>query len=190
MKLPQIRIQSQMAQTQIQQTRATQEIRQPKADLNIQQPAAEITMRTTPSKLKIDQTKAWEDMNLMHIFKRNDRFAQEGLSAVKEGMARRAQQGTELMKIENGGSPLTTQASTNAQRQMKSLGLTFIPSPFSVKTSYQPSELDISVKTNAPIIQAKANQPEITYHRGSLKTSMKQMPSLEINFVDLHSENG
>lgn len=188
-KLPQIRLQSQMAQIQIQQTPARQEIRQPKADLTIQQPAAEMTMKTTPSKLKIDQTKAWEDMNLMHIFKRNDRFAQEGLAAVKEGMARRAQQGTALMKIENGGNPITTQAKTNSEEPMKSLELTFIPSTFSVKTSYQPSQLDISVKTNAPIIQAKSNRPEISYIPGKVETGMKQQPSLEIDFVNLNGGN-
>ncbi len=178
-------MQSQMAKIQIQQTPARQEIRQPKADLSIQQPAAQMTMKTTPSKLMIDQTKAWEDMNLMHIFKRNDRYAQEGLAAVKEGMARRAQQGTALMKIENGGNPIITQAKTNSEEPLKSLGLTFIPSAFSVKTSYQPSQLDISVKANEPIIEAKSNKPEISYIPGKVETGLKQLPSLEIDFVNL-----
>lgn len=183
MHFPQIRMQSQMAQIQIQQTKGRQEIRQPKADLSIQQPRAQVSMKTTPSKLQIDQTQAWEDMNLMHIFRRNDKFAQEGMNAALEGAGRRAAEGTELMKIENGGNPIASQAIRNGHTPMKSLGIKFIPSHFSVKTSYQPSKVQIDVQTNKPIIEATPRRPEHHYEPGSVDISMKQYQSLEIDFV-------
>lgn len=183
MHFPQIRMQSQLAQIQIQQTHGKQEIRQPKADLSIQQPQAQVSMKTTPSKLQIDQTQAWEDMNLMHIFRRNDKFGQEGMNAALEGAGRRAAEGTELVRIENGGNTIASQAKRNGHTPMRPLGIKFIPSHFAVKTSYQPSEVQIDVQTNKPIIEATPSRPEHHYERGSVDISMKQYQSLEIDFV-------
>jgi Family of unknown function (DUF6470) len=191
MKMPQLRMQSQMAQIEIQQTPGNQVIRQPKADISIQQPKPEIRMRTTPSRLTIDQTKAFEDMNLMNILKRNEKFAQEGKQAVLDGIARRAQQGTELMKIEHKGKPAITQAVQNAFPPMKRLGITFIPSPFSVKTSYQPSQLQIDVQTHRPITNARPKQVEHDYEKGEVNIRMKQYQHLtiEVAYPDEEAQN-
>jgi len=185
MKLPQIRIQSQMAQIQIQKTDAQQQISQPRAELKIQQPKAEVSIRTTPGKLNIDQTQAWEDMNLMHISKRIEKYADDGKAAVLQGIARRAQQGDELMRIENGGNPLISQAIQNGHDQQKSLGIKFIPSHFSVKTSYQPAEVNIDVQINRPIIEATPRKPQFEYQPGKVETSLKQRQDLEIRFTNL-----
>ncbi|OZU88798.1 hypothetical protein CIL03_10970 [Virgibacillus indicus] len=185
MRLPQIRIDSQMAKIQIQQTAGKQEIQQPNAKISIQQPQAEISMTTTPSKLQIDQTQAWEDMNLMHITKRNDKFARAGLQDLQAGMARRAQQGSELMKIENKGNPIASQAIANGYRAKQSLGIKFIPSRFAVKTSYQPSEVQIDVQTNKPVIEATIRKPEHIYKQGSVDISMQQYQQLEIDYINL-----
>ncbi|PAV31017.1 hypothetical protein CIL05_04725 [Virgibacillus profundi] len=185
MRLPQIRMESQMAKIQIQQTPGKQEIQQPNAKTSIQLPKAQVSMSTTPSKLQIDQTKAWEDMNLMHITKRNDKFAQEGVQAIKEGMARRAQQGSQLMKIENNGNPIASQAIANGYDGKKNLGIKFIPSHFSVKINYQPSEVHINVQTNKPVIEATIRKPEHIYKKGSVDISMQQYQELEIDFINL-----
>ncbi|WP_067727095.1 DUF6470 family protein [Oceanobacillus damuensis] len=185
MKLPQIRMQSQMAQIQIQKTEGQQQISQPHAELTIRQPNAQVSIRTNPGKLHIDQTQAWEDMNLMHITKRNKKFAQEGVNSLMQGIARRARQGNELMRIENGGNPLVSQAAQNSSTPMKSLGIQFIPSHFSVKTSYQPAEVQIDVQTNKPVIEANARKPEFNYQRGTVETSLKQHQELEISFTNL-----
>ncbi|WP_047984506.1 DUF6470 family protein [Ornithinibacillus californiensis] len=185
MELPQIRIQSQMAKISVSTQSAKQEIRQPKADLSIQQPHAEITMRTTPSKLTIDQTQAWEAMNLKSAKRSIEEFAQQGKQFVSEGTARRASQGTELMKIENKGNPIASQAIQNGHKPQKALGIKFIPSAFAVKINYQPSELTIDAKPNKPIIEARANKPEINYIPGSVDISLGQHQNLEIDFVNL-----
>lgn len=189
MKLAQIRIQSQMAKIQIEQQRGIQEIRQPNAELSIEQPHAKLSMHSTQSKMNIDQTQAWEDMDLMHIFKRNARFAEEGKQAWLEGMARRASQGTELMRIENNGNPIANQAIENMPHQIKPLGITFIPSQFAVKFDYQPSEIDIQVETNKPNIHVKVHRPEHNYHPGKVSISMQQYAQLSIDVVNLFSES-
>ncbi|WP_100010418.1 DUF6470 family protein [Lentibacillus sediminis] len=185
MKLPQIRIESQLARIQIRTTPARQEIRQPEAELTIRQPQAEVSIQTTPGRLQIDQTQAWEDMNLMHVFRLNEKFVDEAKADWSAGIARRAQQGTELMQIENGGNPLASQATANAYDGKKALGITFIPSPFAVKTDYQPAEVEIDVQTNPPVIDAKQQQPVHNYYPGSVETSLKQQAELDITFTNL-----
>lgn len=188
MQVPQIRIESQMAKISITQNRGTQEIRQPKAELSIEQPKATLSMRTIPSKLTIDQTQAWEEMNLMSTLRLIEKYAQEGYQGFLEGTERRARQGTELMQIEKQGHPLIQQAIENGYDGMKSLGITFIPSPFSVKIHYEPSRVEIEAQVNRPVIQAAPQKPEHHYERGSVDIQMQQYQQLEIDFVNLFSE--
>lgn len=186
MQIPQIRMQSQRAQIEIQKTDAQIRMAQPQAELTIQQPEAELTIRTTPGKLRIDQSEAWADLNLMHITKRNELFAREGKNSLMQGIARRARQGDELMKIENGGDAIIHQAMQNSADPMKSLGIKFIPSHFSVKTSYQPAEVQIDVQPKKPIIHATPQSPEFSYEPGNVTTSLKQRQYLEISFTNLY----
>ncbi|MFZ3576906.1 DUF6470 family protein [Virgibacillus sp. DJP39] len=188
MQLPQIRMQSQMAQINILQTNASQEIQQPKASLSIEQPKAKVTIQTTPSKLQIDQTRAWEDMNLMHIFKRIEKYANEGIQGAHEGTARRVQQGDALMRIENKGNPISSQAVQNGFDHMKKLGIKFIPSMFAVKIDYQPSRLSIDVKVNKPIIRAEAHQPNYQFTPGNVEIGIRNYQSLKIDFENLFSQ--
>ncbi|WP_443256239.1 DUF6470 family protein [Virgibacillus sp. L01] len=182
-------MESQMARIQIQQTAGKQEIQQPRAQISIQQPEAEVSMKTTRSKLSIDQTQAWEDMGLMHVSKRIEKFANDGLQGLLEGIARRVQQGAELMKIENNGNPIVRQATTNAHDQIKQLGIKFIPSHSAVKIDYQPSEVQIDTKINQPVIDNNPQQPMINYQPGEVSTSMQQYQDLQIDFINLFSES-
>src|SRR5690606_29702408 len=118
-----IRVYSQPAQIDIQKTDAKLLISQRQSDLIIKQSQAELTMNTCPGKLRIDQSEAWADLKLMHITKRNKVFASEGKNALMQGIARRANQGDELMQIENNGNPLMSQAVQNSFEPMKSLGI-------------------------------------------------------------------
>lgn len=185
MKLPQVKLESQMARIQIQSTSASQTIQQPNAIQTIRQPGAEIRIENTPSKLTIDQTQAWNDMDLKSVKKRIEDAAQLGKQKVMGGVARRVRQGEELMKIENGGNVLQRQASENGHRPEKQFNIGWVPSHFSVKIDYQPSELNIDVKPQQPIIENKASKPIINYQPGSIETSLKQQANLQIDFVNL-----
>lgn len=183
MQIPQISMQSQMAQIQIRQTKGIQEIKQPNAELSIQQPHAALSIQTTPAKLQIDQTQAWEDMNLMHIFRQNEKVAEEGKNSLLEGIGRRAEQGSELMKLENEGAPVINQAIMDGNRQNKSLGIKFIPSQFAVKTSYEPAQVQIEVQTNKPIVEASTQKPIHNFERGTVMVDMEQYQQLEMDVV-------
>ncbi|MFD1361684.1 DUF6470 family protein [Lentibacillus salinarum] len=189
MRLPQIRMESHMAKIQIQQTPARQEIRQPEADISIRQPHADVSMETKPSKLTIDQTQAWEEMGLMHIFKRIEKHANDGYQDGMAGIARRAKQGKELMEIENEGNPIVSQATTNAYDQQKSPGITFIPSNFAAKTNYEPANVQISVNVNKPVIDNQSQKPTHTYIPGDVTTRIGQYQDLQIDFIHLSSDS-
>lgn len=178
---PQIRMQSEMAQIGIEQHLGKQFIRQPAANMSIEQPKADMTIRTKPSKLTIDQTQAWEETNLMSTRKLAKKHADNGMQIAQEGTARRAEQGTQLMRIETEGNPIKEQAIVNGHPQMKRIGMKFIPSPFSVKFYYEPSEVEIGVKVNKPIIHTKVNKPEVAYERGNVNIFMERYNHLEIN---------
>ncbi|WP_175073641.1 DUF6470 family protein [Terribacillus sp. AE2B 122] len=185
MQMPQVQLQSQLAQISINTTGAKVNIQQPEAEQTIRQPQAEITMHTTPSKLTIDQTQAWNDMDLKSVFKRTEDFAELGKKSNLEGIARRVQEGKEMMEIENGGDPIVAQAKRIDERKLKDFALGWIPSQFAVKTDYQPSKLDINVKINHPEIINTPQKPQIKYQKGQVDTGIAQYQSLKVDFENL-----
>ncbi|MGM7702916.1 DUF6470 family protein [Pseudalkalibacillus sp. Hm43] len=183
MKIAQIQIQSQPALIGLKTRNAIQEIKQPKAEQTIQQPKAELKINTTKGSLTIDQTQAWNDMDLKSVNVRMRAAAQLGRSGVLEGIARRAQQGDQLMKIEDGGHPIPEQARTNSGDGMKEWNIGWIPSAGSVKIHYQPAEVQIDIKANKPVIETIAKKPEHIYQPGKTEVYLRQENSLKINVV-------
>jgi len=186
MKFPQLQMESQRGRIRIEQTPANIEIRQARATQTIEQPSAEMNIRTTKGKMHIDQSQAWEDRLLMSTIRLNEIHAQEGMQAIKEGTARRAEQGAQLIKIENDVNMIAEQARENGHPQMKQLSIKYVPSPFSVKLDYEPGELEINFQPRKPVIDVQINKPELLFERGSVNISMAQYPHLEISVIDLY----
>ncbi|TMN21354.1 DUF6470 family protein [Lentibacillus cibarius] len=183
MQMLQIRMESQPAKIHIQTSPPIQKIHQSQAEMSIRQPKADLSITTTPSKLTIDQTKAWEDMNLMSLSKWMEKFADEGRKGAMEGTARRVRQGAELMTIEHDGNPIARQASGNAFDEMKRIGITFVPSPFAVKLNYRPSKVQIDARANEPMINAEPQKVIHQYTPGDVAITMQQHQDLQIDFV-------
>jgi hypothetical protein len=185
MELPQIRLQSTNAQINIQSQKGQLEIQQPHAELSIQQPLAEMQIDRTPSRLTIDQTKAREDVDLKSISRRIEEAAQLGRQDWLQGIARRTQEGEELMKIENGGNPIAEIAKRKRFLPEHEFGLGWIPSEGSVKINYDQAKVDIQWQVNKPIINSQINKPIINYTPGNVDINMKQYQSLKIDFENL-----
>ncbi|WP_440894777.1 DUF6470 family protein [Amphibacillus sp. Q70] len=189
MRVPQVRLQSQPALISIQTDHARQEIQQPKATQEIHQGQADLSIRTSPSRLTIDQSQAWYDAGLRSAKQSHEDFARQGYQKVMEGIARRRREGDEQMRIEDGGQPLITQAVQNAYKPQKSFNIGWIPSVFSVKTDYQPAEVDIRVEIDQPVIRNTPNKPIMTYTPGRVTTGIRQENDLIIDFEDLVFRN-
>lgn len=185
MNFPQIRLQSTNAQIAIQTTQPRQQIEQPAADLSIQQPKADMQIERTPSKLTIDQTKARADVDLKSIFQRTADAAQQGHQDLLSGIARRIQEGEEMMRIEKGGKPIANIAKQHRLMPEHEFNVGWIPSAGGVKINYDPGKVDINWKVNKPIIDSKQNKPIIDYTPGTVSVELKQPASLKIDFDNL-----
>ncbi|WP_100333212.1 DUF6470 family protein [Bacillus alkalisoli] len=182
MRLPQLSIETKPMIIESSSTWHSLEIEQPPATIDIQQPQAEVTMQTTPSKLTIDQTQAWEDMNLKHIFRVVEEDADMGKQSVLEGMARMSEDGDELMKIETKHDAIVAVSERNGMPKMHEFNIGFIPAHFSVKINYEPSQLQIDARVNKPTINSHSNKVNITYKPGDLTTTVQQYNSITIDF--------
>ena len=186
MRIPQLRMTSQLATISIKQEEGKQYIQQPQAILQIRQGEADLQIHTTPPRLNIDQSRAWEEMDLMPISKRIALQGQKGFHDALDGTARRAREGREMMEIEKGGSPIIDQAARRAHPPMKQLGMSFIPTPLSVKTMYHPGKVEIDATRKDPNMEVNIQKPRHHYERGGVAIGMKQHADLQIDVVDLY----
>ncbi|MCI1592500.1 DUF6470 family protein [Heyndrickxia oleronia] len=186
MNFPQIRLQSQMAQIEMTTNPAKQSIEQPGPDLDLQQPPAELHIDRTPSVLSIDQSEARADVDLKSIRRRVEEFAQNGYQEWLNGIARRAQEGNELMRIENGGNPIASIGKQNGKLlPTYEFNIGYVPKAGSVKIDFQPTKLDIQWDIKKPINNTKARKPIIDYQPGTVDIRIKQYQDLQIDFDNL-----
>jgi hypothetical protein len=181
MNFPQITMQSTFGKIGITTQNAQLTIEQPPAELSIEQPPAEMVVEKTQSRLTIDQSKARADVDLKSARERIADAAQHGHQAAMEGIARRSQEGEELLKIENGGSAITAQAERIRMVPQQDFNIGWIPSSGSVQINYDPGRLDINWRVNKPIIKSQTHQPIMNYYPGKVDIQMKQYPSLNID---------
>lgn len=182
--LPQIRMHSTFIQIGLQTEKSIQQIEQPKAIQSIKQPQAIVNMKVIPGQLTIDQTEAWAQMDIKPISVRTAEFAQEGKKKVLEGMARRVQQGNEMMHIERGGKVFQAIAKENGENPPKQFNIGWIPSPFSVKMHYEQAKVQFNVQTQKPIIDVQVRKPIHEYTPGDVKVDILRKNSLKIDFVN------
>jgi hypothetical protein len=186
MNVPQLRLESTFAKIGLTIHNPVQEIQQQPAELIIKQPNAELQIDRTPSQLTIDQTEAWADMDLKHVSRRIEEFAQKGYEDWLTGLARVSQEGDDLMRIENGGNPIPEHAKIKSESPIYEFNIGFIPSANSVKINYQPSVLKLDWQTHKPEINVKVNKSVHQYTPGTVNVNLTQKPSLSIDFVGLH----
>jgi hypothetical protein len=185
MNIPQIRLESNFIRMGLNIEKPIQEIQQPPAVQSIQQPKAILEIETIPGKLTLDQTKAREDVDLKSIGRRIEEFAQNGYQDWLKGLERRAVQGTELMKIENGGNPIAYQAKENSEGAPKQFNIGWIPSRNSVKIQYEPAKVNIEAIPQKPKIDVEIRKPVHNYKQGKVSTEILEKNSLNIDFINL-----
>ncbi|SOC34963.1 DUF6470 family protein [Ureibacillus acetophenoni] len=183
MNIPKLQIESTKAQIGLNIQKPVQEIQQPKANLDLQQPAAILTINTTKSKLTIDSHAARESMDYKSSISRTKEIAQKSLQESLDGIAIMAQEGQQLVRIENGGNPIAEQAKLSGRQPYSSLNIKFIPQAGSVKVNFAPAQVDIDVKPQKVINNSTINRPIHNYTTGKVNVEMLQYPSLKIDWL-------
>jgi len=182
MNIPKLQIQTTDAKINLRTIQPTQRIEQPKADLDLQQPKAKMEIQTTKSKLSIDAFEMRESMGYKNARALTREAAQKAIQDVLEGIGRRAQEGGQLMRIENGGNPIVEQAKTKGLQPYSSLNIKFIPQADSVKIDYKPSKVDIQVEPQQVINNTKVNKPIHDYTPVKVEIEIIQYPSVKIDW--------
>ncbi|KOY82360.1 DUF6470 family protein [Lysinibacillus sp. FSL H8-0500] len=187
MKLPQIQIRTTDIQMNWQKQAPVQHIQQPQAKLTISQPAATLEMHTTPGKLTIDSSDARRDLGYFPTGEMIKRYAQEGKQEAMRGLARRAQEGRQMMESAGKGQKdAVIQQIAKQNHGPKREGpynIKFVPSVGSVKTNYQPSKLDINITRNKPQINVQVNKAIHDYTPGKIMGTMVQRPRVDIDVL-------
>lgn len=182
MRIPQIRIQTTPAQIEITTQKGQMLIEQRQGDLQIEQPQATVNITRIPGKLTIDQTQARADVDLKSIRKRIEEAAQLGKQDLLAGISRRAQEGEELMKIENGFRAISSISKRNSDGPKKEFNIGWIPRAGSVNIEYDPGKLEIEAKPNKPIINFEVNKPNLTPIPSEVSIRLKQYADIKIDF--------
>lgn len=182
MKIPQIQIQTTKAKLGLKITDAVAELRQPKADLTIRQPRPEVSVQQTDAKLLLDTTQGRRDLGLYNPLEFSQKQTSRAKGILKQGISRRAQEGEQLMRIENGGrSPIPAIAKSNANPPPKAIGIKFVPSTQALNITYQEGSLDINVTPQKAQINAQVNKPQVNYNPWDVSGYMIQYPSISID---------
>ncbi|MCG3089594.1 DUF6470 family protein [Sporosarcina cyprini] len=182
MEFPQLQIQTTRGILGLQIDKPIQEIEQPKATQQIEQPAAILEMSTTRPQLSVDTTENRADIDLKSPLRRGDENAQYGMQQLMEGIARRAQEGQQLMRIEDGGNALVNLIKQDTNRPLAPLGIRFVGDRLKVHTSFTQGTLNINASTQKPIIDVQINKPIHNYTQGKVTGVMEQYPSIEIDW--------
>lgn len=181
MNIPQLQVTTRPARFSLDVQKPVQEIEQPRADLSIEQPAAILEISTTRPQLSIDTTENRAEVDLKHIFRRIQENADYGMQKVKEGTVRRAEEGMQLMKIEDGAT-VADIAKQSANPPQPQLGITFVGDPMKVKIDVTPGRLDINAEPQKPIINSQINKPIHNYTPGKVTLVMEDYGSIEIDW--------
>ncbi|MGJ9385221.1 DUF6470 family protein [Salipaludibacillus sp. CF4.18] len=185
MDLARIQIQTQDAVTGMQQQRPPLSIKQRPADMQIEQElGSTLSISTTASKLYIDQTEAFADANLKSIFRRNEEFVAKAQQTASQYVAKTAQQGEMLKKIENGTNAIPQIAQQNGTREPKQYNLAMVPEHMGkVKIDFQPAEVSIQSNWQKPKIHVQKNEPEITVPRWETNIYVQQKNSIQFDVI-------
>ena len=178
---PQLQIQTTRGILGLQTNKPTQEIEQPRALMNIQQPAAILEISSTRPQLSLDTTEARADIDMKSVRRRIEENAQYGKQGVMEGIARRAQEGQQLLQIEQGGKVIADIAKQNAIPPPAPLGIRFVGNRLNVQMSAQPGTTNIQATPQKPIIDVQTNKPIHNYTQGKVTGEMNPYPSIQID---------
>ncbi|MGG0644202.1 DUF6470 family protein [Sporosarcina gallistercoris] len=182
MQMPQLQIQTTPGKLGLNTEKPVQQIEQSRATIDQQQPAATLEISTTRPQLSIDTTAVREDIDLKSAFKRTEEYAQLGRQAASDGVGRRAAEGQQLLRIENGGNTIADLAKQNGTPPPAPLGMRFVANRSKIQMSITPGTTTINAMAQKPVFNVQVNKPIHDYIRGKVTGQMEQHPSIQIDW--------
>lgn len=181
MNIPQLQIQTTPAKLGLQNEKPIQELEQPIASQSIEQPAAILEMSTTRPQLSLDTTENRTDIDLKSPLRRGAENGQYGMQQALEGAGRRASEGQQLMKIENGAS-IADIVKQNTDRPQADINVRFVGDRTKLHMSFSEGSLNINVTPQKANINVQINKPIHNYTQGKVTGIMEQYNSIDIDW--------
>ena len=151
-----------------------------KSNLKIQQKAGDLEINFDKSEINVDNYPARYDLGYKNYKDFSSENAQKGKQAVLSKIVKYARQGDQLMKIENGGDPIVSQAKQNGKPTKKEVTLGWKRGPdFNVKKP----NLKIEYGPNNPSVNFKKGSVSSELNWGKVNTFLKQKAEFNIELI-------
>jgi len=177
-----LQIRQTYGQIGIETQRAWMDIRQIPPKAYIEQRPPEVIIDRKLPKVYIDQTQCFAESGLKPVLQLAREFYQNGLKAALEATGRIAEEGTRLVRIEDGGNPIADIAYEKGYREYQ---LTMVQMPKSrPKIEWDPGYVNIHWKLNPARIEWEVHtMAEIDVIPHKVDIYMRQWPDIEIRYV-------
>ncbi|MFC0559286.1 DUF6470 family protein [Halalkalibacter alkalisediminis] len=192
MQLTSLHIQQNDAKIGIRSSRPGPQIRQQGPDMQIRQNHHNlIEISTTASKMHIDQTEAFADANLKSPIRVASETAAKAMQQVSKFFAKTAQQGDQLMKIENGPGAIARMAKINSEPARVQVNIGYMPkSPDRVKFHFEPAQVNIRARVKDTEITVNRRAPQIEMPKWQSDVYIRQKNQISFQPVGDHVNLG
>ncbi|WP_166243629.1 DUF6470 family protein [Paenibacillus turpanensis] len=178
--VPQLSIQSQRGLIDIRTTRGHYEIERPKPDVQVESSPTVVTANNRPGQLRIDQsltenalTGGKPEAFWQRLYSQYKEVAQQNLIQIVE-------KGNRVGDLRVQGNPQAEMALDEFIEGPPDLQVYGPASPANISFEYTPNDLNMQVEVGKRDVNIQVHRPQITYHRGSVETYMKQYPSVTV----------
>jgi len=154
------------------------EINQTKPETSIEKGKGKQQISQKNARVNVDNYPARYDLGYRNYKDFMKDFAQEGKQSMLSQIKKYANQGDQLMRIENGGKPIISQAKQENKPSQKEIALRWKRGP---KISVRENSLDINYSPQKVKSNLSRGEVSSNLNWGKVSTYLEQKADLEIN---------
>ena len=191
MQVPQLQISQTHGQIGMNHHRPQIQIQQHDPAFTIKQEHATIQINQQSGQLSIDQREAFASANSKHIYRLIEEWGAKAMNHARQMTAKYAQEGDQMMRIENGGDVIPRIAERNSDLlPTKEFNVVQMPRPFSVKVNYQPGQLSVNATGGMADVQVQKRDPTIQHQPWQTDAYIRQKNNIQFQAVGVNVNRG
>lgn len=178
---PLIEIKTVPIEIQMKTRNATLEYSRGTAEMEVSRNDGGLDIKSRPIKLRLDSFEARNSLRptTMRSVEQN---ADKGQQAAYEATATYARQGNLFLNAKLGQDVIGQIAKENASKDVKSLGLQFLPDP-GVEVDWEEGDIQIRYEMDQMNLDWKINKGEFKFTPGDIEISVAQQPDVIIKYI-------
>lgn len=178
---PLIEIKTVPIEIQMKTRNATLEYSRGTAEMEVSRNDGGLDIKSRPIKLRLDSFEARNSLRptTMRSVEQN---ADKGREAAYEATATYARQGNLFLNAKLGQDVIGQIVKENASKDIKSLGLEFLPDP-GVEVDWEEGDIQIRYEMDQMNLDWKINKGEFKFTPGDIEISVAQQPDVIIKYI-------